>query len=89
MMRAMTGANIVRSDTWKWTMGYRFRQYLADLRDGTATRSTGRGRPHESAVEGIRILVSNQFAENGGTNTDEGDLASSTSAMGSSPRRRA
>jgi HK97 family phage major capsid protein len=75
MMLAMTGANIVRSDTWKWTMGYRFMQYLADLRDGNGNQIyPGVDDPTNPRWKGIRILVSNQFAENGGTNTDEGDL---------------
>ena len=75
MMLAMTGANIVRSDTWKWTMGYRFMQFLADLRDGNNNLIyPGVDDPVNPRWKGIRILVSNQFAENGGTNTDEGDL---------------
>ncbi|GAN49699.1 phage major capsid protein [Methylobacterium radiotolerans] len=75
MMLALTGANIVRSDTWRWTMGYRFQQYLADMRDGNGNQIyPGVDDPVNPRWKGIRILVSNQFAENGGANTDEGDL---------------
>lgn len=71
---ALTGANITRGQRWRWVMGYRAKQYLADLRDGL-------GNAIYPAVEtnntwkGIPILVSNQIAENGGTNTDEGTIA--------------
>lgn len=75
MMLSLTGANIVRSDTWRWTMGYRFQQYLADLRDGNGNQIyPGVDDPVNPRWKGIRILVSNQFSENGGTNTDEGNL---------------
>jgi HK97 family phage major capsid protein len=73
MKLALTGANILEAPTWRWTMGYRFKQYLADLRDGN-------GNPIYPTVEanntwkGVPILVTNQFAENGGVNTDEGNV---------------
>lgn len=75
MILAMTGANIARSETWRWTMGYRFQQYLADMRDGNGNAIyPGVDDPVNPRWKGIRILVSNQFAENSGANTDEGDL---------------
>lgn len=75
MMLSLTGANIVRADTWRWVMGYRLMQYLADLRDGNGNAIyPGVDDPVNPRWKGIRILVSNQFSENGGTNTDEGNL---------------
>lgn len=75
MMLSLTGANIVRSETWRWVMGYRLMQYLADLRDGNGNAIyPGVDDPVNPRWKGIRILVSNQFAENGGVNTDEGNL---------------
>lgn len=73
MILALVGANLVRSNRWRWVMGHRARQYLADLRDGNGNaiyptiESNG-------TFKGIPILVSNQFLENGGATTDEGLL---------------
>jgi len=72
MTLALTSANIVQTDKWRFTFGYRFLNYLMTLRDGNGNKI------YPELVDGrwgmIRYLVSNQFTENGGTNTDAGDI---------------
>lgn len=73
LMLALTGANIVQSDRWRWVMGYRTWHYLMTRRDGNGNSIFP--ELAQKKWKGIDILVSNQIPENGGTNTDEGTLA--------------
>lgn len=72
MILSLTGANIVRTNRWRWTMGYRFWGYLDTLRDGNGNKIYP--ELAQGLWKGIPILVSNQFLENGGANADAGDL---------------
>lgn len=72
MILSLTGANIIMADSWRWTMGYRFWAYLDTLRDGNGNKIYP--ELAQGLWKGIRFLVSNQFAENSGANTDEGSL---------------
>lgn len=73
MILSLTTSNIVMTQKWRWVMSYRTWAYLSTLRDGIA----GLVYPELSRGEfkGIKVLVSNQIVDNGGTNTDEGTLA--------------
>lgn len=72
MILSLTGSNIVMSQKWRWVMGYRFWAYLDTLRDGNGNKIFP--ELAQGNWKGIKILVSNQNAENGGTTTDEGNL---------------
>lgn len=72
MILSLTGSNIVMTDRWRWAMGYRFWSYLDTLRDGNGNKIFP--ELAQGQWKGIKILVSNQFIENAGTNTDEGNL---------------
>lgn len=72
MILSLTAANIAMTAKWRWVMSYRTWAYLSTLRDGIA----GLVYPElaNKKFKGIDVLVSNQIADNGGTNTDEGTL---------------
>lgn len=70
---ALTGSNIVMGPRWRWVMGHRTKQYLADMRDGNGNAIYPTVEANNT-WKGIPILVSNQIAENGGTTTDEGSI---------------
>lgn len=72
MILSLTASNLRRNERWAWVMGYRFWSYLQDLRDGNGNAIFPTVANFQ--WKGIRILVSNQFPETGGANTDEGVL---------------
>lgn len=71
---ALTMRNIARTGQWRWTMGYRFMQYLIDMRDGNGNAIYPTVETQRT-WKGIPILVSTSIAENGGATTDEGTLS--------------
>lgn len=73
MLLAITDRNIGLSTRFSWVMNYHLQQYLLNVRGAN-------GQPiypeiKDGQWKGIRLTVTNAFANNGGVTTDESTLA--------------
>lgn len=75
MMLSITDYNIQRNMKWAWVTNWHVIDYMANLRGANGDKIYPTLEGDMPTLRNIRVLITNQFPSNGGTNTDESTLA--------------